>query len=48
MHFGDLNDPDSKVSQLLRKKEAYTLLPEKGTGPSVFYLPANVSHQKQL
>lgn len=36
---GDLDDPDSKVSQLIRDNEAFTLLPEKGTEPSCFYLP---------
>ncbi|MBT8341331.1 MAG: 4Fe-4S dicluster domain-containing protein [Desulfatitalea sp.] len=37
-HFGDFNDPDSKVSQLVRKRSYLQLLPEKGTGPSVFFL----------
>ena len=36
--FGDLNDPDSRVSQLARSHRAYRLLQEKGTGPAVIYL----------
>jgi len=36
--FGDLNDPDSEVSQLLRTRESKVLLPEAGTEPNVFFL----------
>lgn len=37
-HFGDLDDPESAVSRLLVSRESKTLLPEKGTKPSVHYL----------
>lgn len=37
-HFGDLNDPDSEVSQLLRTRSSFRLLEEKGTEPSVYFL----------
>jgi len=37
-HFGDLNDPHSEVSRLLRDRPHFQLLVEKGTQPSVFYL----------
>lgn len=37
-HFGDLNDPDSEVSQLLNKRSHFRLLEEKGTEPSVYFL----------
>lgn len=36
--FGDLNDPDSVVAELLRSRAHFQLLPEKGTVPSVYYL----------
>lgn len=36
--FGDLNDPDSKVSQLMRSPRNYHLLEELHTLPSVGYL----------
>lgn len=37
-HFGDLNDPESEVSQLIRDREYMQLLPERDTHPSVYYL----------
>ena len=36
--FGDLNDPNSEVSRLLKRRSHFQLLGEKGTGPSVYYL----------
>jgi Fe-S-cluster-containing dehydrogenase component len=36
--FGDLNDPSSEISQLLRTRVAETLLPEAGTEPRHYYL----------
>ncbi|MBW1778453.1 MAG: 4Fe-4S dicluster domain-containing protein [Deltaproteobacteria bacterium] len=38
-HVGDLDDPDSEVSRMVREKKGFTLLPEKGTRPNVYYLP---------
>ena len=39
IHFGDLNDPMSIVSQLLLKRINFQLKPEIGTNPSIYYLP---------
>ena len=39
MEFGDLDDPDSTVSRLIREREGFTLLSEEGTRPSIYYLP---------
>ena len=35
--FGDLDDPESDISKLIREKGAYTLLDEYGTKPQVCY-----------
>ena len=39
--FGDLNDPESPVSIALANAPSYRLREELGTGPRVYYLPAN-------
>jgi len=36
--FGDLNDPDSRVSTLIRDREGERLLEDRGTQPKVYYL----------
>ena len=36
--FGDLDDPDSDVSNLLREKSSFRLLEDLGTGPNVYYV----------
>jgi Fe-S-cluster-containing dehydrogenase component len=38
MTFGDLDDPKSRVNELLRNRTSHTLLPDAGTRPRVFYL----------
>jgi molybdopterin-containing oxidoreductase family iron-sulfur binding subunit len=37
--FGDLDDPNSAVSKLIRDRGGYQLYPELGTHPSIYYLP---------
>lgn len=37
-YFGDSNDPDSLVTELITKNNVQTLLPHKGTKPRVFYI----------
>lgn len=37
--FGDLNDPDSVLSQMISKRDAGILYPEKGTEPGIYYCP---------
>lgn len=36
--FGDLDDPNSKISQLLAEKNVSQLAPEKGTRPRIYYV----------
>ncbi len=38
--FGNLKDPESHVSQLLREHPSYRLREDLGTSPRVYYLPA--------
>lgn len=38
LYFGDLNDTDSDVSILLKKRKNFTMKSELGTEPSLYYL----------
>jgi molybdopterin-containing oxidoreductase family iron-sulfur binding subunit len=38
LYFGDLNDPQSRVSKLSKSRRAFRLQEELGTEPKVFYL----------
>jgi phenylacetyl-CoA:acceptor oxidoreductase 27-kDa subunit len=44
--FGDLNDPNSNVSQLLANNPYYRLREDLGTSTRVFYLPAREERAK--
>jgi molybdopterin-containing oxidoreductase family iron-sulfur binding subunit len=37
--FGDLNDPESEVSQAIAAHHTYRLREDLGTGPRVYYIP---------
>jgi Fe-S-cluster-containing dehydrogenase component/formate-dependent nitrite reductase membrane component NrfD len=41
--FGDLDDPASKVAQIVQREPFTVRKPEKGTGPKIFYLGADES-----
>ncbi|MBR9728163.1 4Fe-4S dicluster domain-containing protein [Shewanella intestini] len=48
--FGDLNDPQSKISQLVKDNKVYSMLAEAGTNPNIFYigLPEQADDQEIL
>lgn len=46
--FGDLNNPESNVSQVIKNSPAYRLREELGTNPRVYYLPANRKQEAGL
>jgi Fe-S-cluster-containing dehydrogenase component len=37
-YFGDLDDEHSEISQILKTREHFTLKPQEGTKPKLFYL----------
>jgi len=37
-YFGDLDDPDSEVTLLIKEKKGFPLHPEYGTEPTVYYV----------
>ncbi|HEV2247535.1 MAG TPA: 4Fe-4S dicluster domain-containing protein, partial [Terriglobia bacterium] len=47
MIFGDLNDPESRVSRLSKSNRGTTFLEELGTHPKVVYLKRDTWHDEQ-
>ncbi|HAQ47173.1 MAG TPA: (Fe-S)-binding protein [Rhodobacter sp.] len=45
-HFGDLGDPNSKVSQLVTARGGYNLMPDLGTKPTNKYLPPRLKDRQ--
>jgi molybdopterin-containing oxidoreductase family iron-sulfur binding subunit len=43
--YGNIADPNSKVSQLASDRKAYILKPESKTGPGVYYCPPMAPRQ---
>ncbi len=51
LHFGDLDDPNSDVYQLLGERKSWRLLEELGTEPRVYYLQGtqpSIKHNPQM
>jgi len=46
-HFGDLGDPDSRVSALVAERGGYDLMPKMGYKPTNKYLPPRPRAEKQ-
>jgi len=40
--FGDLDDPDSEVSKLIRERGGFQLHPEYDTDPSIYYIDGRI------
>jgi len=38
MYFGDIDDPNSKISKVIAKSKVKVLAPEVGTKPQIFYI----------
>jgi phenylacetyl-CoA:acceptor oxidoreductase subunit 1 len=41
--FGDLDDPESEISRLIRENEGFQLRPEYDTDPAVYYIDPGIA-----
>jgi phenylacetyl-CoA:acceptor oxidoreductase 27-kDa subunit len=46
--FGDLDDPESNVSQLIRDRNGFVLQEEYGTDPSVYYIDGHIGGKSNI
>jgi len=46
--FGDLDDPESNVSQLIRERHGFVLQEEYGTEPSVYYVDGMIGGKSNI
>lgn len=44
--FGDLDDPDSEVSRLIRERKGFQLHPEYNTDPSVYFIDGKIGQSQ--
>jgi phenylacetyl-CoA:acceptor oxidoreductase subunit 1 len=42
--FGDLDDPDSEVSRLIKERKGFQLHPEYNTDPSIFFIDGKIGY----
>ena len=47
LNFGDIKDPNSRVSQMKKDDRYYQLMPSYGASPNVFYL-AKVDEDREI
>jgi Fe-S-cluster-containing dehydrogenase component len=48
LSFGDLDDPESNVSQLIRGRNGFVLQEEYDTEPSVFYVDGKIGGKSNI
>ena len=48
MTFGNLDDPDSEVSVLIRERKGFALQSEYGTEPSVYYVDGKIGGKDNI
>jgi Fe-S-cluster-containing dehydrogenase component len=46
--FGDLDDPESEVSRIIRDKKGFQLHPEYDTDPSVYFIDGKIGQAETI